>query len=395
MSSKTDYLSDNDIESDDDKKIITKKDLKERNKKIQKKSSTHNNSDSDDDNLEDDNKDSKIIPIDESLSSKDIKNIAFEKINEDYNYGLYGDFKVIMMNNGYINATQMCNDYNDSHKKEKDHKNKELTNWKRSDSVKEFIKYMANRLQLTNNKLMILNIKGSNRKTHGTYMHPQIILKLAIWISNDFYCKVNDIITKHFSKDVIAKKQRLLDKKDGTISELEKKVDKLLKQNKQLLKESKSTSEKVTKLLSETVKISSKLHKSNNKKVVPTGKKKDSNTLVIVKNNLKKEDGFEYTVFRAQQKSIKKLLSKHFDTHPKMKITLQIDENPNSMNLWMRIKNELDEHFESCIHRNFSLYSDYTEKQLIKDIQRIYDERFNTDHSIKDDDSDDDNSDDD
>ena len=38
-----------------------------------------------------------------------LNDIAFEDINDEYCYGKYGDFDVIMMkNNGYINATNLC-----------------------------------------------------------------------------------------------------------------------------------------------------------------------------------------------------------------------------------------------------------------------------------------------
>ena len=37
--------------------------------------------------------------------------VAFEQIQDNYWYGAYGEFRVVMMkSNGYINATKMCND---------------------------------------------------------------------------------------------------------------------------------------------------------------------------------------------------------------------------------------------------------------------------------------------
>jgi hypothetical protein len=45
----------------------------------------------------------------DSESDNDIKDIVFRKINNEFIYGLYGDFKVVMMmKNGYINATKLC-----------------------------------------------------------------------------------------------------------------------------------------------------------------------------------------------------------------------------------------------------------------------------------------------
>jgi hypothetical protein len=41
-----------------------------------------------------------------------LNQIGFEFINENYTYGQYGEFKVIMMvKNHYINATKLCQKY--------------------------------------------------------------------------------------------------------------------------------------------------------------------------------------------------------------------------------------------------------------------------------------------
>jgi hypothetical protein len=41
-----------------------------------------------------------------------LNNIIFKNIDEDYAYGKYADFTVIIMKkNRYINATRLCNEY--------------------------------------------------------------------------------------------------------------------------------------------------------------------------------------------------------------------------------------------------------------------------------------------
>src|SRR5271156_5242761 len=43
------------------------------------------------------------------LSGKTLSQVCFEQIKENYWYGLYGDFRVVMdRNNGYVNATKLC-----------------------------------------------------------------------------------------------------------------------------------------------------------------------------------------------------------------------------------------------------------------------------------------------
>ncbi|AVG46723.1 N domain-containing protein [Acanthamoeba polyphaga mimivirus] len=52
----------------------------------------------------------------------DIKNIIFEKINDEYYWGKYGDFKVIMNLDGYINVTKLCSEAKTKNGKRKEFK---------------------------------------------------------------------------------------------------------------------------------------------------------------------------------------------------------------------------------------------------------------------------------
>jgi len=69
--------------------------------------------------------------------------------------------------------------------------------------------------------------------------------------------------------------------------------------------------------------------------------------------------------------------------HDNMQIVLEIYYTPNSMNLWTRIKEELNTGGKKrkikTSGRNFNLANDFTEKILIKCIKKIHNERFNTD----------------
>lgn len=82
--------------------------------------------------------------------------IKYESINDEYSYGKYGDFKVIMMNsNSCINATKLCNEYNKS-KLDKE-SNKEFIHWKENKSSRELILYVDNHIQSHQNSDGIMN----------------------------------------------------------------------------------------------------------------------------------------------------------------------------------------------------------------------------------------------
>ena len=67
--------------------------------------------------------------IQNSLSS-----ICYEQIKDNYYYGLYGDFKIIVdKNTGYFNATKLCKDGN-----------KDFKNWFQNQESKNLIKFCQN-----------------------------------------------------------------------------------------------------------------------------------------------------------------------------------------------------------------------------------------------------------
>jgi hypothetical protein len=339
---------------------------------------------------------------DDEIDTDDFKNIIFKEINNEYGYGKYGLFEVVMMHsNFYINATKMCKDYNEKHELDSDFKKKEFFSWKRLESAKNIIKFVANKLSIPKEEMLITNIKGTKKVTYGTYIHPDLALVVAQWISHDFYWNVNEIIKKHFSQEALEKKNKIIDKQKNEINGLENKVDdlnnkmdkvlnnneKLLKQNKILLKKADNTEQRVIELLAESQKLSNWLYSSNDKKVVATGKKGDNNVLLIVKNNSDAADDYKYSVFRIQQKNMNSSLGNHLEIFPDMQIILLVDESPNAVNLWMRIKQALKNNFKNSKNCSFDLKKNYTQKQFIKDIKKIHNERF--DNSDSDDDDDD------
>jgi hypothetical protein len=62
-----------------------------------------------------------------------------------------------------------------------------------------------------------------------------------------------------------------------------------------------------------------------------------------------------------------------------MRVILKIYYSPNSINLWIRVKNALKKKYITDIRGcKFNINSDYTKHMLINDIKKIHAERFNT-----------------
>lgn len=125
----------------------------------------------------------------------DIRSIYHKYIKtvdgREYHKALYGDFIVIMIKsndyrNGYMNATKLCNKGG-----------KEFFHWKRLEKLKELIEYCENRrasdLKPVSESLFLLDLHSydtDDKLIAGTYLHPRLIVHVAIWISNEntLYC---------------------------------------------------------------------------------------------------------------------------------------------------------------------------------------------------------------
>jgi len=116
----------------------------------------------------------KIIFEDESIVVQDI--------NSKFAYGMYGDFKVILMkSNRYINATKLC---------QQDKVNtKRFRDWLKNDRSKLLIQQINSKINENDCILQINNEKNSCIK--GTYVHPLLIPHIAMWCSSEFAVKVS------------------------------------------------------------------------------------------------------------------------------------------------------------------------------------------------------------
>lgn len=100
-----------------------------------------------------------------------------EHINKEYAHARLGEFHVIMMvENGYINATKICEKYG-----------KLLKNWTRNKDATELISKIEEHVCVN---IMIKNMKGPY-ETRGTYVHPLLVTPIALWISPKFGAKVS------------------------------------------------------------------------------------------------------------------------------------------------------------------------------------------------------------
>ena len=163
-----------------------------------------------------------------------------------------------------------------------------------------------------------------------------------------------------------------------------KKNDKLLKDNEDFRRRDDLMSNKVDHLVNE-IDI-----KADN--YVVEGNPDARHILVIIKTNelpkkIKNKKGkfitthpkFDYIALRVMKKSYPNRIKKITEEFPKMNILLEIKYTPNSMNLWDRIKKEMNRKKIAVSGSRFKRLVGYSENRMIREIQRIHDERYEYD----------------
>src|SRR5277367_5139477 len=157
-----------------------------------------------------------------NTSSSHLSAICFEHIKDDYWYGAYGEFRVVMMKtNGWINATKMCNDGG-----------KQFRDWTRLQSTKQLLAAYQ-RLKASENStdikaeadntcgdahagipapvcncIMVVqtfHITPEDKLISGTYCPADLIPSVAGCISPDFQLQANLIINHYLTCEYKAK----------------------------------------------------------------------------------------------------------------------------------------------------------------------------------------------
>jgi hypothetical protein len=186
--------------------------------------------------------------------SSNINQIIFENINDDYSYGMYGDFKVIIhTKSGYINVTKLCKNDNKLYK-----------NWLQNDKSKELILYVDNLLNNKSKYQSIFLVKGCGKNetlalVSGTYAHPLIVPQVAQWISIPFAIMVSKIINEHIVDEYLLK----LEEKEGEIESLNITIKKMNKKLDSVTNELKLTRNELGYANSELKEIKYELYDAN------------------------------------------------------------------------------------------------------------------------------------
>lgn len=310
----------------------------------------------------------------------------------------YGEFDVIMLDNGYVNANHLC-------KKEK----KEFRFWLRNDHAQELVDHVT-KMELT----PIIEITKAPNEVKGQYVHPLLVPHIASWVSPSFAIWVSMIVNDHilneYKKEVIAKdkalrkykrkmadtdillgeKETLIHKKDKKISSLfaqlkeaqdlmNKKVDDihtdLTFANDNLVLANDKLDDAHVELVDvkcDLSEVKTKLGIAVVDRVVPAFQSSKSEILALIKLDepLSIEDKeYPYFIAKRQRGTFSACVSKH-----RGPILIKIECQPNAQNLFNRIREVL--HEKAGFYHGHICLKNISERRLVKTIKSL-DEKKN------------------
>jgi len=297
-----------------------------------------------------------------------LNDICYEQIKDTFWYGIYGDFKLVIdKSTGCFNATKLCNNTG-----------KEFKQWMRMKHTQELIAYTKScRGNSPGNFYEPKGLSNNNecdKQITGQYVCEDLLLSLANWISPEFYCKCNKIIINYFAKE------------NPNIQEVEENMSKLKLYNEEQTKLLVQKDDEISDLKKMLVAMDAKMdtesakaelrHRNMEERLtvstidrVPKSQDTDLRERFVV---LKHKEG-EYYVIRGQDKYCINKVKAQTDLDPSIATIIDLAYQPNSRNLFIRLKELQDDKF--FINGNY--IETKHEEELIKVLGRLNEEKYN------------------
>lgn len=116
--------------------------------------------------------------------------IYYRKINDEYSYGHFIGINIIIRHeDGYVNASKLCKDYN-----------KQFGHWKRLKQSQELMEYYQKILGVEPIKT-VNGARGVAGVISGTYVNPNLLTDIASWISKKLGDRVSQIVNEYAAKN--------------------------------------------------------------------------------------------------------------------------------------------------------------------------------------------------
>ncbi|GBM48427.1 Putative KilA-N domain-containing protein 006L [Araneus ventricosus] len=265
--------------------------------------------------------------------------VCYEQIEDQYWFGLFGDFRLIIdRSTGCFNATKLCREGG-----------KKISNWLQNKESKKLIDYYGKKSDPFHSSCHMIEVKKGNKNENfnkvisGTYLPKELILSLALWISHDFYDKVYKIIESYFVNEFIAKY-----KNDN--SELNNKL-------------------KEIRIEMEHLRLEKEKYQDLEEDIVPKTLNANKHHIFALVNLNPPSMAYPYLAIRCQKLNYQNSLNRLKQKHPNLEKKFELKYDPNSINLFNRIKEQLKN--INTLYNRIHLFDNYSEELFINDIKRI------------------------
>ena len=290
--------------------------------------------------------------------------ITFQSVDNEYEWGTYFDLNVLIMSrNGYMNATKLCQDGG-----------KRFDNWLRNQGSKDLInEFESAAINVGDGRsLTILITGGNNPEYRGTYADPDLITHIASWVSAKLALKVSKIVNEYIKRD----QRKIIDKQATENMSLNEMIHEMREEFRRSSKQNAELIDKLSKLSLDNQITHKKLDIAQDTlnivvedRVIIPNDKGMTNTVIIYEYESNK-----FRIFRLQKRSVKTVVKRYLLENPNAVKFAEIDYNPNSINYFIRFKEQLRGNIKWYYNR-FELLN-ITKDQLKEFIMKINEEKY-------------------
>lgn len=206
--------------------------------------------------------------------TQDINDLIYEHISNEYAWGNLGGIKVMIMKaNGYINAPKMATEAHEYEKSKLNDKQditkKKFNDWSRLRSVQRTITVFSGVTGIPVGGMMVEVGQHDKLDISGTYIHPDLAIKFADWLSDYFGYYTSQIVRNHLAKEERerhAAEKRALENKNTELKEENMTLTQKLEAFRlEMSKRHDEYMRKVDNTLNELVDVKVELKEANNK----------------------------------------------------------------------------------------------------------------------------------
>tara|TARA_B100000949_G_scaffold186707_1_gene169023 strand:+ start:1113 stop:2093 length:981 start_codon:yes stop_codon:yes gene_type:complete len=307
-----------------------------------------------------------------------------------FHWGKLGPLKVIVAPDDFVNGAKLAKSAG-----------KKLEAWNRLKSTQSYKKDLAEVMGIDMTSLSY-EVSSGPREVWGTYLHPDLVIQLANWCSNQYGILMTRVMREYHgreAKKLLAAREgelensyTIIDDLRATMARMEAKMekdgeDRVKAERKAGVKMEKMDNKldrvngKLDTVKSQLTSVEGRLVKAKDTRVLSTGERQYENRLLIWKLNQDEDDfaadeiPFEYAASRLTEQSMSTAMAKKLQDYPHAEIILEIDDTPSAMALWRYYKKRHGRKIEwgGC---NFYLNDGYTEERMIRDLKACHRKRM-------------------